>query len=73
MNWAGCEQVEIIPGKVSGAPILKHSRVTADAVFYSYELGESVEAIAFSFDLDPTQIRQVLQFALLHAPQTTAR
>lgn len=64
MNWAGCEQVEVVPGKVSGAPILKHSRVTADAILDSYELGESVEAIAFSFDLDPTQIRQILRFAL---------
>ena len=64
MNWAGCEQVEIVPGKVSGAPILKHSRVTADAILESYELGESVAEIAFTFDLDPAQIRHVLRFAL---------
>ena len=64
MDWAGCEQVEIVPGKVSGAPILKHSRVTADAVLNSYDLGESVEAIAFSFDLNSAQVRQVLRFAL---------
>ena len=66
MNWAGCEQVEIVPGKVSGAPILKHSRVTADAIL-------DVEAIAFSFDLDPAQVRQVLRFALSHTPQVAAQ
>ena len=64
MNWAGCEQVEIVPGKVSGAPILKNSRVTADAILESYDLGESVEQIAFSFGIEPVQIRQVLRFAL---------
>lgn len=64
MDWASCEQVEMVPGKVSGAPILKHSRVIADAVLDSYELGESVEAIAFSFDLNSAQVRQVLRFAL---------
>jgi uncharacterized protein (DUF433 family) len=63
MDWSQCSVVEVIPGKVSGAPILKHSRVTADAVLESYELGESVEDIAYSFELDPDDIRTVLTYA----------
>ena len=63
MDWSGCPVVEVVPGKVSGAPILKHSRVTADAVVESHRLGESVEDIAFSFDLDPDDIRKVLTYA----------
>jgi uncharacterized protein (DUF433 family) len=43
MDWTGCELVERVPGKVSGVPILKHSRVQADTVWESYELGETVE------------------------------
>ena len=63
MDWTGCDTVEVIPGKVSGLPILKHSRVQADTVLESHELGESVEDIAFSFHLDPDDIRKVLAFA----------
>lgn len=63
MEWVGCEAVEVVPGKLSGVPILKHSRVPADAVLESYELGESVEDIAYSYSLDPEEIRKVIAFA----------
>jgi uncharacterized protein (DUF433 family) len=63
MDWTGCKLVEVVPGKVSGVPILKHSRVPADAVVESYELGESVEDIAYSYSLKAEDIRKVLAFA----------
>jgi len=63
MDWTGCDATEVVPGKVSGVPILKHSRVSADAVLESYELGESVDDIAYSYSLDPEQVRKVLSFA----------
>jgi len=63
MDWTGCDVVEVVPGKVSGVPILKHSRVQADTVLESYELGESVEEIAYSYSLDPVDIRKVLSLA----------
>jgi len=63
MDWSGCDAIEVIPGKLSGVPLLKHSRVPADAVLESYELGESVEDIAYSYSLDPEQIKKVLAFA----------
>ena len=63
MDWTGCDAVEVIPGKVSGVPILKHSRVQADTVLESHELGESIKDIAFSFDLKPEDVRKVLAFA----------
>ena len=66
MDWTGCNLVEVVPGKVSGKPILKHSRVTADAVLESYELGESVADIAYSFTLNPDDIRQDLSYPAAH-------
>ncbi len=65
--------VEIVPGKVSGVPILKHSRVQADTVLESYELGESVEEIAYSYDLEPQVVEQVIQFALTRASLKSSR
>jgi uncharacterized protein (DUF433 family) len=71
MDWKDCKIVETIPGKVSGVPVLKGTRVPADAVVENYECGESVDEIAFNFDLDPGDIREVLAYA--SAQQTTAQ
>lgn len=73
MDWTGCPHVEVIPGKVSGVPLVRGSRVPADTVLESHELGETVEEIAFSFDLKPADIRQVLSYAEHHASQRYKR
>ncbi len=65
-DWTGCDVVEVVPGKVSGKPIVKHSRVMADQLVESFELGESVDDIAYSYSLHPAQVRAVLTFAGLH-------
>ena len=62
-DWSGCDLVEVIPGKVSGVPILCGSRVPADQVVENYESGESVEDIAYNFYLKPDEIRAVLAYA----------
>ena len=63
MDWSGCEVVETVPGKVSGRPVLKETRVPADAVLENFESGESVEEIAYNFDLNPDDIKKVLAHA----------
>jgi len=63
MDWNGCEIVETVSGKVSGAPVIKGTRVQADAVLENYEAGESVDEIAYNFDLRPGDIDKVLAFA----------
>jgi uncharacterized protein (DUF433 family) len=68
IDWSGCEVVEVIPGKVSGVPILRGSRVPADQVVENYESGESVEDIAYNFDLKPDDIRAVLAYAGARQP-----
>ena len=62
MDWSGCEVVETVPGKVSGRPVLKETRVPADAVLENFESDESVEEIAYNFDLSPDNIRKVLAY-----------
>jgi uncharacterized protein (DUF433 family) len=63
MDWSGCHVVETVPGKVSGVPLVKGSRVQADTVLESHQLGESVDEIAYSFDLNPSDIRALLTYA----------
>jgi uncharacterized protein (DUF433 family) len=52
-----------VAGKVSGRPVLKGTRVPADALVENFESGESVEEIAYNFDLNSEDIRQVLTYA----------
>ncbi len=49
MDWSGCELVEVIPGKVSGQPLVKDTRIPADFVIESYELTGSVEEVLGEF------------------------
>lgn len=61
MDWSGCDVVEVVPGKVNGAPLLKGTRVPADQVIESLDGGETVSEVAYNFDLD---VRQVLRLKL---------
>jgi len=63
MDWSGCDLVEVNPRKVSGVPILKGTRVQADAIVENYEGGSDVEEIAENFALPETVVRGVLAFA----------
>jgi len=38
-DWSGCDEVEQIPGMVSGRPILKGTRVIADSIYPNFEVG----------------------------------
>jgi uncharacterized protein (DUF433 family) len=62
MDWKGCKLVEVVPGKVSGVPLIKGTRVPVDQVIASKDGGESIEEIAYNFDLKPEDIRAVLSY-----------
>lgn len=49
MDWSGCELVEVIPGKVSGAPLIKGTRIPADAIVSNFEAGSPIEEIAENY------------------------
>jgi uncharacterized protein (DUF433 family) len=68
MDWTSCEIVEVVPGKVSGVPLIKNTRVPADLVAESLEAGETVEEVAYNYDLDPDDVRGVKRFRDAHQP-----
>ena len=63
VDWSECPRVEVIPGKVSGVPLVKGSRVPADTVWESAEMGESAEEIAYNYDLSADDVRFLLAYA----------
>jgi len=36
-DWSDCPLVEVIPGKVGGAPLLKNTRLPVDAITGNYD------------------------------------
>jgi uncharacterized protein (DUF433 family) len=49
MDWSGCGLVEVVPGKVSGQPLVKGTRIPADFVVESFELTGSVDEVLEGF------------------------
>jgi uncharacterized protein (DUF433 family) len=64
IDWMVCELIERIPGKVSGRPIVRGTRILPDAIANSYELGDSIEEIHEGFPgLTIAQIERLIAFA----------
>jgi uncharacterized protein (DUF433 family) len=60
MDWAECRLVERVPGKVSGAPLIVHSRVRPDDLIANRE--EGPEWLAENYSLPLETVRAVLEF-----------
>jgi uncharacterized protein (DUF433 family) len=64
-DWMACELIESVPGKVSGRPVVRGTRIMPDAILHSYELGGSVEAIHEGFPtLSIVQIERLIDYGL---------
>jgi uncharacterized protein (DUF433 family) len=70
LDWSQCAAVESIPGKVSGAWVLRGTRMPVSTVFENLEAGASIDDIIEWFDLTRAQVTAVLDFAArsLEAP-----
>lgn len=63
IDWFHCSLVEVNPRKVSGAPILKGTRVQADAILENFDDGSPIEEISENFAVPESTIRELLAFA----------
>lgn len=63
LDWSDCPFVEVIPGKVSGQPLLVGTRLPVDALLVNAEGGLPVEEIAEQFEIAPDEVRSVLEVA----------
>jgi uncharacterized protein (DUF433 family) len=78
MDWSRLDIIEIIPGKVSGAPLLMGTRIPASAIIENYEAfleeGNSPEkAIAETLECYPTageeRIQKIIEYHYAHQHQ----
>ncbi len=64
LDWSECSAVESVPGKVSGAWVLKGTRMPVAAIFENIEAGANIDDIMDWFDgLDRDQVKSVISFA----------
>jgi len=64
IDWAQCELIERVPGKVSGRPVVRGTRIMPDAIVGSYDLGETIEELHDGFPtLTVDQIKRLIEFA----------
>jgi uncharacterized protein (DUF433 family) len=70
-DWTGCDDVVVMPGRLSGVPTVGESRFSADRLLQLHELGMSPEEIVEDYELDLGIVRRVLAFAV--AKQATAK
>jgi uncharacterized protein (DUF433 family) len=70
IDWTACELIEQIPGKVSGRPIVRGTRIMPDGIVNSYDMGESIEGIHEDWpSLSLAQIKRLIEFAHAHREQ----
>ncbi|HEX4321230.1 MAG TPA: DUF433 domain-containing protein [Acidobacteriaceae bacterium] len=64
LDWSQCPAVESVPGKMSGAWVLKGTRMPVTAIFENLEAGANIDDLMEWFDgLDRDQVKEVIHFA----------
>ena len=70
IDWTGCDLVERIPGKVSGRPIVRGTRIMPEPVVRAFDRGETIEEIREDWpSLSVEQIGVLVAFAHAHRQQ----
>lgn len=62
LDWSQCEAVESVPGKVSGAWVLKDTRMPVQIIFDNLAAGMNVEEVMDEFDVTREQITALMEF-----------
>ena len=73
LDWSQCQVVESMRGKMSGAWVLKGTRMPVSAIFENIEAGASIDDLMEWFDgLDREQVKAVIAFAARSLDQPPA-
>lgn len=62
LDWSECPVVESIPGKVSGAWVLRGTRTPVKVLFENLEAGMSIEEVIEQFPVNREQIDSLMAF-----------
>ena len=66
IDWSECPLVEIKLGVQSGAPVLRGTRMPANAIVDNSDYGMSISEIAEQFEIPPDRIEAILAYGQSH-------
>jgi uncharacterized protein (DUF433 family) len=62
LDWSECPAVESVPGRVSGAWVLRGTRMPVKTVFENLESGMSIDEVIEQFPVTREQIDSLMAF-----------
>ena len=62
LDWSQCPAVESIPGKVSGARVLRGTRTPVKVLFENLEAGLSIDEVIEQFPVTREQLDSLMAF-----------
>jgi len=62
LDWSQCPAVESIPGKVSGAWVLRGTRTPVKVLFENLEAGMSIEEVIEQFPVTREHLESLMAF-----------
>jgi uncharacterized protein (DUF433 family) len=62
LDWSQCTAVESIPGKVSGAWLLRGTRTPVKVIFENLEAGMSIDEVIEQFPVSREQLDSLMAF-----------
>ncbi len=63
LDWSKCSAVESVPGKMSGAWVLKGTRMPVATILENLESGMTIDELLEQFAVTREQVKAVLEFA----------
>jgi uncharacterized protein (DUF433 family) len=66
IDWSECPLVEIKPEVQSGAPVLRGTRMPANAIVDNFDYGLTVSEIAEQFELPPDRVQAIVSYSQSH-------
>ena len=73
VDWSDCPLVEAKPDVLSGALVLRGTRMPVDAIVDNFDYGVSVPEVADQFELAPEEVQAILSFAQSHRVSDSGR
>ena len=61
IDWMECSEIEVVPGKVGGRPVIKGTRIEPDLVVVEAEFGRTPEQTHEDFPTLPVETIRALQ------------
>ncbi len=66
IDWSNCSLVEVDPLVLSGVPVLRGTRMPANAIVGNFDYGMSVAEISEQFEVPVESIQAILTYAKSH-------